>query len=86
MNRPELKSYVDKVCMDFATIMIDHCEQASKDAKEQQKELRFEDIEEKVRISMNDIGASLALKVQEIAKTYGTPTDKPKMPLKINVR
>lgn len=86
MQRPELKSYVDKVCMDIANAMVEHCEKASLEAQEQGKELKFEDVEDKVKESMSGIGVQLAQKMQEIAKTYAPKQNFKPNGLRVNIK
>lgn len=84
MKRPELKTYVDKICMDMANILIDQCEEASKEATAAGTELKIESIEDKVKDVMMNKGEELARKVQQIAQSYKAPQDKPNF--KINIR
>lgn len=86
MNRPELKSYVDKVCMDIASILVDHCEQESKKAQEEGKELKFETVEEKLRDAMNGKVSEITEKVKEIASKQSMQQVKVMAAPKINIR
>lgn len=84
MNRPEVKTYVNKICKDMATILVEYCETASKESQANGTEFNFNSVEDKVKEAMMGKGEEIAKKVKEMAdkqskQHYGQG-------LKVNIR
>ncbi|MNJ90623.1 hypothetical protein D3C87_82570 [compost metagenome] len=84
MNRPEVKSYVDKICKDMATILVEHCESASKESQANGTEFKFDSVEGKVKEAMMNKGEEIAKKIKEMADKQTVPRNRPG--LKVNIR
>lgn len=68
LNKPELKEYIDKFCMDISNLLVDSCEVAKNEAQICDSKIDFSKIQDQLEDVMKSKGEELGKKVQDVVK------------------
>lgn len=80
LNKPELKQYVDKFCMDVSTMILNDFEKARDEANQNGSKMDFSKLQVQLESAMNNKGEELAFKVKDIMKQNQPQQPQRKMP------